>query len=443
MTKLSRFSIEEFQSFYEPQEIVLHDHLTLIAGRNNVGKSALLRALQLPVVAQEGARAGCKVGYDICADRHDLERAYPQAAMGDEGSRQVLDWLLSFAEDDLLTLRARYWYTGELQPTRPEGLTIAEMNLPEIGVRIEGKVGTQLGWTGGPFEGGALGVRELETFARSTIANVLYLGPRRVEQGRRHLRPSRELLPDARNLSDVLLRLQLNDLPTFERVRSVMQQAFPEIENLSMGTADDEPSAVAGEPELYFAGRPGPIPLRLCGSGIEQMLALGVGILTAPSPRLILIDEPQAYLHPHAERSLLSLLDEHPEHQYVVASHSHMLLRARGVDQVRLLHLRDGATTIMGDAGDAAVLAELGVSAADLWLNDKILWVEGPTEEEVLRPLAEKLFAPAQLATLAIKRMPQGGITVRHLVCRALVQEASEAGKSPSQQEFRQFARLR
>ena len=52
------------------------------------------------------------------------------------------------------------------------------------------------------------------------------------------------------------------------------------------------------------------------------MLALAVGVLTATEPQLFLIDEPQAYLHPAAERSMLSLLESHPQHQYIIATHS-------------------------------------------------------------------------------------------------------------------------
>jgi hypothetical protein len=240
------------------------------------------------------------------------------------------------------------------------------------------------------------------------MSEVLYLGPRRIELGRRQLMSRRSLEPDARNLTDVLLHLQLNELSTFAAVRTVMREAFPDIRELSVRTGDDpSASSLMGEPYVYFGDRDVPVALRLCGTGLEQMLALTVGVLTATSPRLFLIDEPQAYLHPHAERSLLALLDAHDEHQYLIASHSHVLLRARPLTQVRLIHLEEGASRVVGDPEDEQLLAELGVSAADLWLSDRLLWVEGPSEEEVLSRVAQALLSQVQIASLAIRRMPE------------------------------------
>jgi len=51
---LQQVVIQGFQSYAEEQTIEIDEHVTLLAGRNNVGKSALLRALQIPVERQEG-----------------------------------------------------------------------------------------------------------------------------------------------------------------------------------------------------------------------------------------------------------------------------------------------------------------------------------------------------------------------------------------------------
>ena len=220
--------------------------------------------------------------------------------------------------------------------------------------------------------------------------------------------PRTALDTDGRNLTDVLLYLQLNELELFAELRTIMRSAFPDVRQLSVHQdVSENVTSLSGEPVVYFDGRSRPIPLRLCGTGLEQMLALAVGILTAREARLFLIDEPQAYLHPHAERSLLLLLEQHHEHQYIVASHSHVLLRARPLSQVRLMHLDDGWTRIVDDARGEQLLDELGVTAADLWLADRLLWVEGPSEEEVFGAIADKVLTSAQLATLAIRRMPE------------------------------------
>jgi len=117
-----------------------------------------------------------------------------------------------------------------------------------------------------------------------------------------------------------------------------------------------------------------------------------------------LIDEPHAFLHPQAEHDLLTLLEEHPEHQYVIATHSNFLLNSRPLSHARLLRIEGGATRVL-DATRDELLSELGITAADLWLAERILWVEGSSEVSVFEQLLEEL-PPGQRAGVRIKRMP-------------------------------------
>ena len=259
-----------------------------------------------------------------------------------------------------------------------------------------------------PVLEGALGA--LMSLSNGAATRILYLAPRRVDQGPRHLYQSTDLQPDARNLTDVLLNLILNHpYDTFAEVQSLMQTAFPGLRGLAVPTPEQSGgnNQLQGEPHVYFDGRADPIPLRLCGTGLEQMLALAIGVLTARGPQLVLIDEPQAYLHPHAERSMLRLFDEHPEHQFIIATHSHTLLRSQPLTQARLLSLEDGRTRVAHIQDEQQVLGELGISAADLWLVDRLLWVEGPTEERVFKLLAAEALSAADRSTMGIRRMPE------------------------------------
>ena len=149
------------------------------------------------------------------------------------------------------------------------------------------------------------------------------------------------------------------------------------------------------------------MPLRLSGTGVEQLLALAAALLIAPERQLVLIDEPQAYLHPHAERSLLSLLERHPEHQYIVATHSTLFLTAKPLTQTRLLTLDSQGTRVAQISGAEEVLAELGLTAADLWLADRLLWVEGPSEEGVLQTIADAELNDQDRLGLTIRAMPE------------------------------------
>jgi hypothetical protein len=114
------------------------------------------------------------------------------------------------------------------------------------------------------------------------------------------------------------------------------------------------------------------------------MLMLATAILTSTTPRLLLIDEPHAFLHPAAEHSLLRLMRDHPEHQYVVATHSGVFLNAVPLDQVRLITI-DGSGSHINDVRHASeVLSAIGVTAADLWSADALLWIEGRSDVDAV-----------------------------------------------------------
>ncbi len=59
-------------SYAEEQTVEIDQHLTLLAGRNNVGKSALLRALQIPVERQEGVGTDFGITYTWSVTVEDI-----------------------------------------------------------------------------------------------------------------------------------------------------------------------------------------------------------------------------------------------------------------------------------------------------------------------------------------------------------------------------------
>jgi len=135
-------------------------------------------------------------------------------------------------------------------------------------------------------------------------------------------------------------------------------------------------------------------------------LMLATALLTATTPRLFLIDEPHAFLHPAAERSLLRLIRSHPEHQYVIATHSSVFLNAVPLSQTRLITI-DGSGSHINDVLDntAEILTELGVTAADLWLADALFWIEGPSDVGAVEALIATM-PEVQDVTIRVLAMP-------------------------------------
>jgi hypothetical protein len=101
---------------------------------------------------------------------------------------------------------------------------------------------------------------------------VLYIAPRRIEQGQRQFQRSTKLQPDGRNLTEVLVYLNLNHrFDIFKEVEELMQEAFPGVQGVVTPSAGNPGGGgqLQGEPHIQFQGRRDPIPLRLCGTGLE------------------------------------------------------------------------------------------------------------------------------------------------------------------------------
>jgi predicted ATPase len=402
VSHLARFSVAGFQSYSEEQSATIDPRLTFLAGRNNVGKSAFLRALRVFAESQEGAAEDFSITFEwVLSQPEMVEGILP----GTTESRPLEDWL---RQHDEHTFVATFVRASQESPVHGGLLFCNAIELREAGAIARGSVGSNLGWESGPFAGSGAGSTEFTGLATKLASQVSHIAPRRVEQGLRQLYPRSALTPEATNLADVVAHLQLNQpTTTFARLVEFMREAFPEIETLTVRTNEASGTPPQAEPTVVYRHDPSAfIPLRLSGSGVEQMLALAVALLIAPPGRLFLIDEPQAYLHPHAERSLLELLDNHPEHQYVIATNSSLLLNSRPLAQSRLLTINEGSTTITEFPSRDELLNELGITAADLWLAERVLWVEGASEVEVVEALAGAELSEAERAGLAIRAMP-------------------------------------
>ena len=145
------------------------------------------------------------------------------------------------------------------------------------------------------------------------------------------------------------------------------------------------------------------VPLTECGTGVSQVLALLYVVATAepPGTRIIVIDEPNSFLHPGAAKKLISIL-KRTSLQFIISTHSADLIRAMDPDVLHLIGWKETASSF--DTIDRThlldqrkVLSDLGVSLSDVFGADHILWVEGPTEERCFPLLLEhlQLLSPA------------------------------------------------
>jgi hypothetical protein len=231
--------------------------------------------------------------------------------------------------------------------------------------------------------------------------------------GRNH---SSLLLPNAANLPEVLGLLQGENPELFNRFNHYVSIVFPQIKRIAILQGRDVEIKVWHiDPSTYRNDLS--FPLSACGTGVGQVLSILYVVLTAHSPRVIIIDEPQSFLHPGAAKKLIEILREigrsknFPQHQYIVSTHSPTIINSAEPTAVVMLQYTESCETkvsVMNSEDTQelkSLLDEVGVRLSDVFGMDKILWVEGPTEEKcyplIIKNILKRPFRGIQI--LAIK----------------------------------------
>jgi hypothetical protein len=226
--------------------------------------------------------------------------------------------------------------------------------------------------------------------------------------GEAPIAPHGELANDASNLATVLHYLRNNKSYRFDQFTRLVQDIFPHIKQIRV-TPISPPQAriYIGTIEPEKEREDLDIPLAACGTGIGQVLAMLYVVITAEFPRIIVIDEPQSFLHPGAIYRLFDILKTRfSRHQYIVTTHSPTVVAAADPETLFLLRWDQGETKIQAvNRGEmmalSGVLAELGARLTEVFGADRILWVEGATEERcfpmIYRALTKQSLGGTQI----------------------------------------------
>lgn len=129
------------------------------------------------------------------------------------------------------------------------------------------------------------------------------------------------------------------------------------------------------------------------GSGIREALRL---ILDTEfgQPNMLLVEEPEIHLHPALETSIMSYLREiSRDRQVFITTHSTNFLDTGNFQNVFLVQ-KDKSTKLSSLSlaeAEEKLPAELGIRLSSLFMYDEIIFVEGPSDEQIVREFARTL----------------------------------------------------
>lgn len=387
-----------FQSFSDSGEVEFEDGFNLIIGQNNSGKSALLRAF-LPNIPDDRHRTPEKwESFKL----PDLKISFTIEASGLE----LRDWILRLGGQQFIPVK-----NNQIDNVVPAIEII--WNMKKISVNFDRshnagfqskypaisnfiyeensqKVCAMIG-----VQGGELQIQPQyrdedsipNIFWDAWFKDMFYFSAERLTIGEASHGHGVRLLPNALNLPNVLHTLHNERGNVFGKLVKHLTEMFPTVGNLSIRTRPDNnnfeirvwPTAEMENVELSF-------PLNSSGTGVAQAIAILTAIMTVKNA-VIIVDEINSFLHPAAVKSLIRILQtEYPDNQYIISTHAPEVISFSNAKTIHLVK-REGYESrverLNVDKVDEfrEVAQHLGVSMADVFSADRVIWVEGPTEE--------------------------------------------------------------
>ena len=408
----------EFSDFacFDRQFVPIRPGVNLLVGKNNAGKTALLRGL--------GALVGIPVGNDsqqlsppaelagyirrpqkeafvleVLYRIEDTDRYYIDGAP-EEWWAQVLQrgtarWkfaahpnvnILQFLECRLDFPPTQSGITtGVALNTEAANAGYGPLKYPEMTRLRHGALGEQI-----PHSSLLLwsfGKGTTQTVPLEQLRNVRLTRPHRAALEYQNMATQRVLREDGSNLAPFLQTLQGLDRPTFDVIERLLIKVFPEFKRID--PTPGENNVVTIQFTRSQGGQR--VTLANCGTGVEQILCLAAFVATTTKPGIILLDEPHSYLHPYAERALVQFLSEHPEHYYVISTHSAVLMNSVDADRITNISPPGQPFKETPDAPRTApILRDLGYRNSDALFADRLIIVEGDSDSVILPILLGK-----------------------------------------------------
>lgn len=142
------------------------------------------------------------------------------------------------------------------------------------------------------------------------------------------------------------------------------------------------------------------------GTGIRESLRLILDYEFS-KPEILLIEEPEVHLHFELERKMFKyLVNLSNEVQIFMTTHSTAFIDSSEANNIFLVK-KNQSTEINPLKNDelSEVINELGINMSSLLLSKVIVFVEGPTDEQIIRAYLEKFHPLLSYSDVGIVRM--------------------------------------
>jgi energy-coupling factor transporter ATP-binding protein EcfA2 len=429
--------IKNYRSFLESPEIRFSPGFNVIVGQNNAGKTALAKALGLRF-------------------NNDFHRSLITVPTSSTSLNGVSEVKLSFelTQYEFVEILKSSFHVinipagGSEAAESQAGNFLRAISQKTIGVEfaLHGrefinisinkynemqKTTQMLQFLVNPHDGslnqvdrGYLALDKGEIFFKRLVQilrdRIYFFDAERLNIGTSQVSPEVSLASNASNLPQVLHYLLSSNESRWQRFKHLVSTIFPEIKGITIPPiSGNEARILVWTIDPSTERKDLAVPLSESGTGIGQVLAILYVVVNSDEPRVIIIDEPQSFLHPGAIRKLFEILKQHLKHQYIITTHSPTAVTAANPQTLIVVRKEDAESTIeVVDVTETQklrlFLSEIGARLSDVFGADSILWVEGATEEQCFPLILSKIASQPLLGTSIVGVIHTGDLEGKH-----------------------------
>jgi predicted ATPase len=388
--RLVNFSVSNFRSITTAHKVPISD-TTILIGRNNEGKSNVLKALSFAMNAllehaarEQHGRLVRRATYRRDDGYYIWERDFPIALQGKKGAKQSIFRLeFELSEDKVDEFRKEI--NSNLNGTLPLEIRIGEDNKPLIKVSKKGRGSKTLNSKSGKIAD-FIGRRIFFNYipAIRTDREVLSVISDMLSQELRVLK-SDETYQKALATIDDLQKPVLEKLA--DRIKEPLSEFLPNIRKVRIDVTDDLLRTSSRRDFEVVVDDGTPTNIEFKGDGVKSLAALGLlkNRDSREGASVIAIEEPESHLHPaaiHQLNDIISALSD--KNQVILTTHNPLFVDR--LDIKSNIIIENGKATPSRSVRQIRDL--LGIKASDNLINaNYALVVEGEEDRIALYPL--------------------------------------------------------
>lgn len=425
-----KIRIKNYKSIKDSGEIEIDDRIMAFIGQNNAGKSAILDAIQCvfpstkKIVNKSDFHKGTHDNIEICIWLNDVTDEYLEEKLFADTIAKLLDKVKTLEDDDAPQEKVD-GAKKKLVETREQKLTEAKelyqvhdnTMCVKLVVANSDRLGTK-------YYLDAESVNEIKEADLKKILPILKVIPAIRDPKNESTAGTNSYLKELISMLDdnmatdisitgsgTVSYSQLNSIIADEsakRCKSI-SISITDYYNEAIGVSDFE-VIVSSDVNIskgttYYTkildkSTNIESDILSCGTGYQSMIILSileayVELAQKKTEYILIIEEPEVYLHPSLQRKMIdTLLMISMNNQVLFSSHSPITVGKMERSQIKLVKRESGEATIT-DITIAEVIKELGIRADDILVNKGIIFVEGRDDKAVVECILNKLHMGA------------------------------------------------